>query len=297
MIRSGIVVSFMIVAGIGDDPVPDETPRQLVFARLGEWRVAYESRGQGERAIVFVHGWGSDHSTWRAQMDRLATNRRLIAVDLIGHGQSDKPRVDYTAGLLSRSVAAVMDHAHVKHAVLVGHSAGVPVIRELALVFPNRVEGLVVADGPLRQVVPEQMQQAMMARFRGPDYKETIRQTNNFLKPSGELTQADIDRAMNVTLATPQHVLISTVEAQLADDYWKSDRIELPVLAVYAKNPMWPMWTDEYEQFMRRLAPRVEYHLWHDTSHMLHLERATDFNALIENFVRRIDGGADSLEE
>lgn len=266
------------------------TKTSAQFAKLEDWRVAYESHGQADLAIVLVHGWGVDRSMWSAQLEGLKIDRRTIAVDLIGHGESDKPMVDYTVKLLARSVAAVMDHAGLSRAILVGHSAGVPVIREFQLLYPDRTEALIVADGPLRQVVSKQMAKAMADRFRGPDYQESIRQIHSFLKPVGELTQADIDSAVNSMLATPHHVLMSTFEAQQVDGYWKTASIDVPVLAVYAKNPMWPMWSDEYERFVRELVPGVEYHTWEATSHLLNIERATEFNALIGSFVKRVEG-------
>lgn len=135
----------------------------------------------------------------------------------------------------------------------------------------------------------------MAERFHGPNYKDTIKQIHSLQKPVGELTQLDIDNLVNSMLATPKHVLMSTLEAQLASDYWKTDRIDVPVLAIYPKNPMWPMWTDDYERFVRQLAPRVEYHVWEATSHLLNVERAADFNRLVQEFVRTVqDGQADS---
>ncbi len=99
-------------------------------ADLDGSQVAYEARGTGDDAIVFVHGWSGDRSHWYRQMDGIATDRRLLAVDLIGHGASDAPDIPYTMNLFARSVAAVLDKLELERAVLVGHSMGVMVVRQ-----------------------------------------------------------------------------------------------------------------------------------------------------------------------
>ena len=99
------------------------------FAKFGTTKVHYLNRGKGNSALVFIHGWTCNADFWKLQMQDFPS-LRLIAIDLVGHGQSDKPRVDYTMDYFARSIDAVLTDAKVKHAVLVGHSMGTPVIRQ-----------------------------------------------------------------------------------------------------------------------------------------------------------------------
>ena len=63
------------------------------FAKLDGARVHYVSHGKGEDALVLIHGWTqSIDAAWRDQIPEFAKHYRVIALDLPGHGKSDKPR-------------------------------------------------------------------------------------------------------------------------------------------------------------------------------------------------------------
>src|SRR5258707_15599034 len=86
-------------------------------------RVHYEDYGKGKEAIVFIHGWTCDLTFWREQAPVYKKHRALL-IDLPGHGESDKPEVDYTQERFARAVEAVMRDAGVDRATLVVHSMG-----------------------------------------------------------------------------------------------------------------------------------------------------------------------------
>src|SRR5438876_542984 len=87
-------------------------------------RVHYKSYGKGREALVLIHGWTCNLNYWREQIPDFAKRNRVIAIDLPGHGLSDKPQVAYSMDLFARAVEAVMRDAKVDWAVLVGHSMG-----------------------------------------------------------------------------------------------------------------------------------------------------------------------------
>src|SRR5262249_13048164 len=87
------------------------------FAKLGENRIHYKSLGEGKTALVFVHGWSCDMTFWRHQVGALNGKVRVILVDLPGHGQSDRPKIEYTMDLFARAVDAVLTDAGVDDAV------------------------------------------------------------------------------------------------------------------------------------------------------------------------------------
>ena len=248
-------------------------------------RVAYETRGAGPGSVVLVHGGAHDRSAWRWQLDGLRVGRRLVAMDLLGHGASDKPELPYTMDLYARSVAAVLDHLGIGRAVLVGHSNGVPTIRQFYRLFPARVEALVAVDGALRQTMPRPTAEWMLATLRRPDYEQFIRQMAD-RTPAGAVPPADLERIKAGVIGTPRHVMVSTLEALLDPRVWQEDPIKVPLLAVLAAGQ--PHWTPEYESFVRGLAPGAEYHLWENVSHFIMLERPDDFNRLLEDFVFRL---------
>jgi pimeloyl-ACP methyl ester carboxylesterase len=63
---------------------------------------------------------------------------------------------------------------------------------------------------------------------------------------------------------------------------WKEDRIDAPVLCVLARSPFW---SDDYEAFVRKLAPRLEYRVLDGVGHFLMLQKPDDFNAILSLFL------------
>jgi pimeloyl-ACP methyl ester carboxylesterase len=108
-------------------------------------RVAYRSAGSGP-AIVLVHGITSTSATWEQVMPYLATRFTVIAPDLLGHGQSAKPRGDYSLGAYASGVRDLMVSLGHERATFVGHSLGGGVVMQLAYQFPERCERLVLVD-------------------------------------------------------------------------------------------------------------------------------------------------------
>jgi pimeloyl-ACP methyl ester carboxylesterase len=117
----------LMLAGAATAPAFDGESK---FAKLDGARIHYKSYGKGNEALVLVHGWTCNLDNWRDQIPDLAKRNRVIALDLPGHGQSDKPEIKYTMDLFANAIDAVMRDAKVERAVIVGHSMGTPVARQ-----------------------------------------------------------------------------------------------------------------------------------------------------------------------
>jgi len=105
----------------------------------------YTDDGAGP-PIVFVHGLMSSSQTWRSQIGRLADRHRVIAPDLFGHGESAKPPGDYSLSAHAASLRDLFDVLDVRSATLVGHSLGGGISLQLAYLFPDRVDALVLVS-------------------------------------------------------------------------------------------------------------------------------------------------------
>ncbi len=113
------------------------------WAKFGENKIHYYDVGNAKQksALVLVHGWTCTADFWRNSTTSFP-EMRVIAVDLIGHGKSDKPKADYTMEYFAKSVEAVLKNAKVEKAVLVGHSMGTPIIREFYRLYPEKRSAL-----------------------------------------------------------------------------------------------------------------------------------------------------------
>jgi len=93
--------------------------------------------------LLLVHGWGSDHRTWDGVE---FPGRRVVAVDLRGHGRSPVPEHGYRPTDMAADLAALIGRLGLGPVVAVGHSMGAQVVTVLAIEHPALVEALVVAD-------------------------------------------------------------------------------------------------------------------------------------------------------
>jgi pimeloyl-ACP methyl ester carboxylesterase len=251
------------------------------FAKLDGRQIHYENHGKGREAIVLIHGWTCDLGFWRGQIPDLARRGRVIAVDLPGHGRSDKPEIAYSMELFARAVDAVLKDAGVDRAVLIGHSMGTPVARQFYRKYPKKTLGLVIVDGALRPFGDKKMMDSFIAPLRGPDYKvQAARSIDGMMGP--EVPAALREQIKTSMLSTPQHVAISAMEGMADESIWKQDKIEVPVLAVLAKSPFWPADT---EQFFRSIAPNLDYQMWVGVSHFLMMEKPREFNDAVAAFL------------
>jgi pimeloyl-ACP methyl ester carboxylesterase len=98
-------------------------------------------------AIVCVHGLTANHTCWASVADLLSPAYRLIAYDLRGRGESDKPDKGYSLALHNEDLEGLLDHFGLKKAVLVGHSLGAHIALRFAAMHPERVSKLVLVDG------------------------------------------------------------------------------------------------------------------------------------------------------
>ena len=106
-------------------------------------RVAYREAGTGE-ALLLVHGMAGSSATWRAVLPELSKKYRVIAPDLIGHGQSDKPRGDYSLGAFAAWLRDLLDELGIARATVVGQSLGGGVAMQFAYQHRDYCERLVL---------------------------------------------------------------------------------------------------------------------------------------------------------
>jgi pimeloyl-ACP methyl ester carboxylesterase len=122
------------------------------------YRISYQECGPADGpAVLLVHGLLSDSCTWTDDLEPLAARGlRAIAVDLLGHGQSDKPVASYLLDDYARLLDRFLDALELKSATICGHSLGGAIAVHFGYHYPERVERLVLvsAGGLGREVTP-----------------------------------------------------------------------------------------------------------------------------------------------
>jgi pimeloyl-ACP methyl ester carboxylesterase len=118
-------------------------------------RVVYRAAGSGP-TVVLIHGMVNSSRHWEAVAEELSTSYRVVAPDLIGHGDSATPRGDYSLGAHAAGIRDLLTTIGVERASIVGHSLGGGVAMQFFYQFPQRTERLVlISSGGLgRDVSP-----------------------------------------------------------------------------------------------------------------------------------------------
>jgi pimeloyl-ACP methyl ester carboxylesterase len=280
------VMALMFFTGAADareKPLTGELASR--FAKVGDVRVHYQSLGNGDRAVVFIHGWTCDSTFWKNQVPALAGKARILLIDLPGHGRSDKPKIDYSMAFFARAVAAVLDDAGVRSAVLVGHSMGTPVARQFYRLYPKRTLALVAVDGDLHTPLATQAEiDKHLVQFTRPDYKDAIGKAVDEMFTKA--TPADARRAIKATMqGAPQHVVVGAMRGMLDLSIWKDDPIDAPLLVVVAKQPYWPA---DHEKKVRKLNPKAGYRSVDGAGHFLMVDKPEAFNGILLGFLTQV---------
>jgi pimeloyl-ACP methyl ester carboxylesterase len=113
------------------------------FLDLNGDRVAYRDEGAGE-VLLLIHGMAGSSDAWRELIPRLAKSYRVVAPDLLGHGQSTKPRGDYSLGAFAVWLRDLLDELGIARATIVGHSLGGGVAMQFIYQHPDYCERLIL---------------------------------------------------------------------------------------------------------------------------------------------------------
>jgi pimeloyl-ACP methyl ester carboxylesterase len=177
----GILQSLRPGAVIGGEP--DTKPVKKTFRADDGLEIVGEVRGQGDAALIFLHGWCGDREYWKHQR-AFAADYRVVAIDQAGHGESGKDRKAWTADGLAGDVEAVVKALGLKRVILVGHSMGGWVALLAAKQMPGTVVAVVGVD-TLQNAefkLPEEERKQILDGVE-KDFKGTVRMTFAGLLP------------------------------------------------------------------------------------------------------------------
>ncbi len=239
--------------------------------------ISYEVTGQGEPALVFIHGWSCDARYWRAQVPHFSRDHQVVTVDLAGHGHSGLGRKDYSMTAFGQDVNAVLDRIGAEQVILVGHSMGGPVSVAAATAMPDRVVGIIGVD-TFQGVVQEfsaEVAQSWLSPLR-EDFRNAapafvagmfIDETDASLR---DWVIADMAAAPpEVAVSAMEHMLADMVSGQAREAF---ARLEVPIVAINAD--IWPTDIDGN----RQVRSDFDAVIMENTDHFLHMAEPDAFN-------------------
>ena len=240
-------------------------------------RLGYVEAGKGQQCILLVHGMMCSSSHMHFLFDHLAPRYRVVAVDLRGHGASDKPASKYTDDEFHDDLAMVIKELGLEKPVGIGHSFGGSTLLHMAVARPGSLGGLVILDsgirsassraGELKSVYddpsPEVLRQFMASRLFGPDDPKELK-----------------DQILKEMLAVPDHVVKPMQKAVLAfDGAAAAADCKLPSLFILAEKPF----TDDAT--LARLGSNWRISRVIGSGHFIQLVVPAQVNAMVDRFL------------
>jgi pimeloyl-ACP methyl ester carboxylesterase len=239
--------------------------------------IRYEVEGTGEPALLFIHGWSCDRTYWLAQVAAFSVGRRVVTLDLAGHGESGRDRKAWTLPAFGADVRAVVEALDLGSVVLIGHSMGGPVALEAAQLMPERIAAVIGVDtlthvGSMRR--PADIPRAL-APFRA-DYRATTDGMVRRLMFTPRSPRPLVEKVARAMAGAPPAVAVSVLETLYRyDSSSVLARVRVPIHLVNAKVSRTDL------AAARRSAPQVRLTEMPGLGHFLMLEDSPAFNRVL----------------
>jgi 3-oxoadipate enol-lactonase len=265
----------------------------MTYARASDGiRLHYEAIGRRSGPpVLMVQGLGTDKHGWDLQRFALAPRYRTIALDNRGSGRSDKPFGTYSLEQMADDAIAVLDHAGIESAHVIGASMGGAISQIIALKYPDRVRSLTLActacrHHPWRRELLTEWATKATERGMGAMSSEAARWV---IGPrSFRRVWPLLGWLGPLALSRPAHAFVAQVRAILATDDSMADelvRIDVPTLVLVGNQDILTPRGDSEE-----LAERIrnaELVVISGAAHGLMIEHASTFNRLLLEFLDR----------
>ena len=256
-------------------------------------RLRITDRGAGERTIVLVHGWKLSHRPFDHAIMRLEKQHRVVAFDLRGMGESDKPNSRYDFDEHAGDLAFVLEHLGLEDVTLVGWSMGCSVVLQHMQRGGARVGRIALINGPIKLARTEDdsfpwsmTEEVLEGYFSDMEQhwpsKEREFITDSLYRPGTDL----VNVIFAITQQAPLDGLMKVVRNQARLDFRALlPQIELPVLAIYGRHdPYYPVALGEW---IAAQCPRGESVIFEESAHYPFIEEKERFAQVLAEFAGR----------
>ncbi|HYL10247.1 MAG TPA: alpha/beta hydrolase [Candidatus Acidoferrales bacterium] len=256
--------------------------RKTCTARDGV-TIVYSAAGAGPVGLLFIHGGLANRAFWDGELKEFAAHYRVIAPDLVGHGESGTNRKKWGIPEFGADVQAVVEAEHLKKVILFGNSLGGPVAIEAALLLPGKVLGVVGVDtfqSFAYTMTPEQARQRAGA-FRD-DYAGSLKQMvrSLFHADADPAIVADAERRMMGTSPEAAHSILLCLGGY--DAGASARHLGVPLRAI--NGDLYPTDTEG----VRKVKADFEVVVMKHMGHYPMLERPAEFDRLVAEIASRL---------
>ena len=266
----------------------------MTYARASDGvRLHYEAFGRRNLpAVLMIQGLGADKHGWDMQRFALARNYRVIAFDNRGAGRSDKPFGLYSIEQMADDAVAVLDHAGVESAHVVGASMGGAISQVMCLRHPTRVLSLTLActacrNQPWRRELLERWMQTAQERGMGAMTSEAARWV--MAPRSFRRLVPTFGWLGPFAMGRPAHSFVAQIRAILAASDELAEQlhnVHVPTLVIVGNQDILTPRGDS-EEIADRI-PGAELVVISGAAHGFMVEHASTFNKIVKEFLHRV---------
>ena len=257
-----------------------QTSPELKTANRDGVNLRYRDTGSGDPALIFIHGWCCNQAMWRDQLQAFAPKHRIIAVDLRGHGASDKPDQDYDIAGFANDMAWLIKEIGLERPVLVGHSMGGVTTLKLLRKHPDLARAAVYVDAGIMPF-PEEMRPLLdqtIEALKSPAYREVAANVVKQFLFRAESPPELRDEVAASMAEAPQRVMHTAIASTIDEANYPPGAVLVPSLFVKAAT------LQATEDQIKERYPGMEV-VSMDAGHFVHMEKPVEFNTILSRFL------------
>ena len=246
--------------------------------------IRYTEAGAGHPPLVFIHGWTCNLTNWRDQIPHFAKKHRVVALDLPGHGESDKPDQDYTIDGFVEDAAWLIGELKLDKPVVIGHSMGGVIALNLARKHPDLVSAIVMIDAPINPL-PDATRPLVDQLFAGMQTPAYAAVGAGFARMTFFNTDSPPELVEEVVAGvgqTPQRVMHSALASTLSPESGAAGPIPVPALFIRAATAY------ASEEELRARYPGLGM-ITVPAAHFVQMEQPAAVNNIIADFLDKLE--------
>lgn len=253
-------------------------------------KIAYNSCGEKDTTLLFVHGWSINKEYWQSQVDYFCPSYKAVTIDLPGFGESGKNRADWNFDEYTEDIKAVIEQLDLKNVILIGHSMSGEIILNADNKYPGLLAGIAGIDNlhePASLMTAEQ-RNANDSFFHAltTSFRATV---NDQMKPylfQPATDTAVVNRVMNDVFNSDSAIATNVLRAMT--DMAQKEKSMMPALShkLYLVNSdVYPVNKDSLTKYCSK---GFHAELVHATGHYPMIEKPAEFNAALQKVINAI---------
>jgi pimeloyl-ACP methyl ester carboxylesterase len=247
----------------------------------------YVDKGTGKPPMLFLHGWTCNLTTFRDQVPYFAKNRRVVAYDQRGHGESDKPDQDYSVDGFVEDAVWLIKKLDLQKPVLVGHSMGGIISLNIVRRHPELASAVIFIDSTLLPL-PEAsgaLVEPLYAGLQTPAYASVAEGFARMAFFNAGTDPALVEELLSVIKSTPQRLMYTAMKSLLDERSIPGGPIPVPSLYIGASEPGSERVLAS-EDGLRDRYPGIDV-VRVPAAHFVQMEQPAATNKIIKDFLDR----------